>query len=192
MYHGDHPIQEICPRFTREEEAALAVRVQAGDGDARRTLMRSILPWVLRLACRWGREYHDRDELFSLGVEVVYDRLLLFDPARGRLTTFVGAVLCRRFARERKREATLRRPQELPEDLIGREHDPERWRRVALIDRGVDRLPPREADVVRRRMAGQTLREVGDALSLSKERVRQIEAQAHDRLRAYLRNEGHV
>ena len=56
----------------------------------------------------------------------------------------------------------------------------------AEVRRAVARLAGREAEIVRRRMAGETLRAVGKAMGLTPERVRQIEAEAHGRLRTML------
>ncbi len=56
----------------------------------------------------------------------------------------------------------------------------------------VDKLPPRESDVIRTRFAldreYQTLQQIGDSLGISRERVRQIENEALDRLREWLVN----
>lgn len=62
--------------------------------------------------------------------------------------------------------------------------DPEPDDRVddALRD-AVARLPDREREVVRRRMAGETLKAIGESMGLTRERIRQIERDAHARLR---------
>ena len=46
------------------------------------------------------------------------------------------------------------------------------------------RLDPRERDVLIRRSKGETLKEIGKSIPLSRERIRQIEAQALQKLRA--------
>lgn len=77
--------------------------------------------------------------------------------------------------------------------------DPEQFDRVArreLVDgiaKAVDSLTPREARVIRRRFGmddggGATLAEVGEELSVSVERVRQIEAKAMRKLRHPVRS----
>ncbi|MGQ4809894.1 RNA polymerase sigma factor RpoD [Candidatus Entotheonellaceae bacterium PAL068K] len=61
----------------------------------------------------------------------------------------------------------------------------------ALVDhtqRALERLTPRQAEIIRRRFGlhgkpGETLRQIGDNLHLSHERVRQIEAEALTKLR---------
>jgi RNA polymerase primary sigma factor len=59
---------------------------------------------------------------------------------------------------------------------------------VAHTHRALERLSPREAEVLRRRYGlhgkpGETLRQIGEDLHLSHERVRQIEAEALSKLR---------
>lgn len=57
---------------------------------------------------------------------------------------------------------------------------------VEMVGAAIDSLPAREARVVRSRMTGLTLREVGSTESVTAERIRVIEQQAHDRLRRRL------
>jgi RNA polymerase primary sigma factor len=61
--------------------------------------------------------------------------------------------------------------------------------RAAALARAVDRLEPREREIVRLRFglgnaAPQTLEEIGERLNLTRERIRQIEGKALTRLRA--------
>ena len=62
------------------------------------------------------------------------------------------------------------------------------WEQAGLADE-IDKLPEREADIVRMRFAigeiesPMTLREIGKQLGISRERVRQLEHKALDRLR---------
>lgn len=54
------------------------------------------------------------------------------------------------------------------------------------IEKALSCLDPRRRDVVRRRMAGETLQEIGDSLGLTRERVRVLEAKALIKLRSRL------
>ena len=62
----------------------------------------------------------------------------------------------------------------------------------ALVHRALDRLDERELHIIRNRFGllggqEQTLEEIGKNLNLSRERVRQLEREAKDKLRASLR-----
>jgi RNA polymerase sigma factor (sigma-70 family) len=54
------------------------------------------------------------------------------------------------------------------------------------VRRAVRKLPPREQDIVTRRMAGETLKEIGDSQGVVKERIRQLEGNAWKKLREWL------
>ena len=63
------------------------------------------------------------------------------------------------------------------------------------VDHWLDQLPDRERDVIQRRFGlrnqhSETLAEVGDALGVTRERVRQIQIQALKRLRKISESEG--
>jgi RNA polymerase primary sigma factor len=81
-------------------------------------------------------------------------------------------------------------PQSLQTAAIERELDRIRAGELrSLIERALHRLPPREEKIVRRRFGigadrGLTLEAIGRELGLSRERVRQIEARALDKLAA--------
>ena len=55
-----------------------------------------------------------------------------------------------------------------------------------MVNSRVGRLNPRERDVVRRRMRGETLREIADDMDVCKERVRQIADVAYEKLKRNL------
>jgi RNA polymerase sigma factor (sigma-70 family) len=67
----------------------------------------------------------------------------------------------------------------------------EPWTLDAEPDDGIDAalrdavagLPERERRVVERRVAGETLKAIGESMGLTRERIRQIEREAHARLR---------
>jgi RNA polymerase sigma factor (sigma-70 family) len=56
---------------------------------------------------------------------------------------------------------------------------------VEMMNVALSLLKPRSADVLRQRMKGRTLEEIGDEMGLSKERIRQIEARAHQDLKNF-------
>jgi RNA polymerase sigma factor (sigma-70 family) len=86
------PIAELpknCPRFTVEQETELHARMQAGDQEARDLLARSIMPWAIKVICKFrGRGIAD-DELEGIAFYAIAETLNRWEPARGRLTTAV-------------------------------------------------------------------------------------------------------
>lgn len=54
--------------------------------------------------------------------------------------------------------------------------------RTAMLVAAIEQLDERSAEVVRRRLSGETLNQVGEVLDLSRERVRQVEAAALKRI----------
>ncbi|MEQ8370062.1 MAG: RNA polymerase factor sigma-32 [Alphaproteobacteria bacterium] len=74
-----------------------------------------------------------------------------------------------------------------PEELVGESHDHKV--RVSWLHEALDHLTPRERRIIVRRFLGPektTLAEIGDDFGVSKERIRQIEAKALDKLRENL------
>ena len=75
----------------------------------------------------------------------------------------------------------------LPDERVGEMIDGERWQ--TWLYQAMDRLNPREARILKaRRLSeeGATLEELGAALGISKERVRQIESRAMEKLKSAL------
>jgi len=160
---------------------------------AKHALVISVLPWVVTLA----RKYAPNGELhdwISIGNVHVCRNMDKFDPNLGRLTTFVARCLSRLYFREldqvrkRYRERCVGDLLVLsaPHAVVHPDPDLDRGHFRDDVDAAIAGLPPREGDVVRRRMQGQTLKEIGAHLSVSKERVRQLETRAHLRLRTSL------
>jgi RNA polymerase primary sigma factor len=79
------------PLLAAEEEAELAVRIRAGDGEARRRLIEANLRLVVALAKRFrgrGLEFPDLIQEGNIGLIQAVDR---FDPARGhRFSTYAA------------------------------------------------------------------------------------------------------
>lgn len=83
--------------------------------------------------------------------------------------------------------ATLVSDAPLPEEVVASTIDGERRRR--WLDRALSTLNPRELKIIRERRLsdeGETLETLGRRLGISKERVRQIESRAMEKLRAAL------
>ncbi|MCO5158854.1 MAG: RNA polymerase factor sigma-32 [Aquamicrobium sp.] len=83
--------------------------------------------------------------------------------------------------------ATLVSDAPLPEEVVARTIDGERRRH--WLDRALSTLNPRELKIIRERRLseeGETLEALGRRLGISKERVRQIESRAMEKLRAAL------
>jgi RNA polymerase primary sigma factor len=77
-------------------------------------------------------------------------------------------------------------------DILGDDHDPTAGydvaQRRALVEDAVDQLPSRLRHIVTARFwGGQTLQQVGDGMSLTRERVRQLESEALNLLRENLK-----
>ena len=186
------------------EEAELFVRARGGDVGARNVLVESVLPWVVTLVKRFcrgrflpGVEFED---LVSVGGEAVI--LAVdggFDPCRGRLTTYVTRKVFWALDLYCKENRSV---VHVPAYLFG---EPDRVRDGDLVGRGgvldgldfgevgdgewecfgeslfvdfyvaVGELVGDVGVVVRGRLEGRTLKEIGDSLGLSKERVRQLQ-----------------
>lgn len=58
----------------------------------------------------------------------------------------------------------------------------ERKRELAILERNIRRLRPRQQEILRARLAGRTLLEIGKTLGITRERVRQIESGAKQEL----------
>jgi RNA polymerase primary sigma factor len=123
-----------------------------------------------------------------------------FDYARGnKFSTYASWAIMKNYARtipdEHKRRDRFRAADmELLQAATDRREDEYQQRlatsdRMAQVGKFLDRLDQREQTIIIRRYGldherePQTLKEVGSALGVTKERVRQIEAKALEKLR---------
>ncbi len=65
------------------------------------------------------------------------------------------------------------------------DQDAEQGEQAIWLQESLTRLPPAWTSLLRERMAGRKLQEIADERGISKERVRQIQAKAIDRLREF-------
>lgn len=176
------------------------------DADAvRNHLAECNMRLVIWIARKFATNHAEFDELVSEGSMILLRAIDKFDYSRGfRFSTYVTHSVQRhffRFSNQRKRriQMELGSSSELlngapavEDDSVDHEAVMEEERRVArLVARMDECLDEREQVIVRRRFGidsvgvVRTLRDVASELGLSKERVRQIQVVAVDKLRDF-------
>ncbi|MEQ9410268.1 MAG: sigma-70 family RNA polymerase sigma factor [Fuerstiella sp.] len=173
------------------------------DADAvRNHIAECNLRLVISIARRFSNSSCDFDELMSEGNEILLKAITKFDYSRGfRFSTYATHSVQRHFYRfvrrlQRKNNLEFKTGSELLSELPMAEADPEigQWIReeqrvTELIARMSERLDEREQTVIAGRFGlsesgvVKTLRELAAELNLSKERVRQLQLMAVDKLR---------
>ncbi|MCA9051743.1 MAG: sigma-70 family RNA polymerase sigma factor [Planctomycetaceae bacterium] len=172
------------------------------DADAvRNHIAECNLRLVISIARRFSNSSFDFDELMSEGNEILLKAISRFDYTRGfRFSTYATHSVQRHFYRlvqRRMRRNTIEIPgsgeflAEVPqtaEDPVIAEWIREEHRMTELLARMSEILDEREQAVIRGRFgigtgAVKTLRELAEDLSLSKERIRQLQVTAVEKLR---------
>lgn len=173
-------------------------------GHIRRTLAESNLRLVVSLARKYSPTPQEFDEYVSDGLLILLGAIDKFDYSRGfRFSTYATHAIRRHFfrlCRRGQKQAERFRPTagEAMAELAAADERQETagdpaalYRR--LMESAGDRLTEREETVLHRRFGTdgrrmtQTLREVAMDLGISKERVRQIQIAALDKLRSAAR-----
>lgn len=204
--HGDWR-RPMRIRLPREEEIALYDRMREGDREARDRLVESQLPWVITLARKHVKPRHDQDDLIAVGVLALLQSLKSFDARKGRLSTWVRQpVEWRILAHLRAQSSIVHRPANRPINQAfvaawetAQQHtclpaeigvyEPSQMDDADLLVRdrlyrAIERLPERLRLVVRLRLKGMTLLQIGRDYGLTKERIRQMHNRAIELLRA--------
>lgn len=203
-------------RLTKEEETRLhQVWKETECPDAFRRLVESQLNWATNLAGRYTvgkrvREY-EFDELEATAWYAVVRAVRLFNPERGRLTTFVAWVV-----RSEMQRRDPGGPISLPMNShnvaekyrghyqaakeaqgLSKYTDPtyeEQWdsigylveneKNLANVMERLAQCDQRDQEIIRLRfLKGKTLQEVADLYGLSRERIRQIEVKTLNTIR---------
>lgn len=157
---------------------------------------------VISIARKFSTSTCDFDELMSEGNEILLKAITKFDYSRGyRFSTYATHAVQRHFyrytQRKHKRDSVEYRSSvellnELPQadaDELIQQWVQEEERMSALIAQMADRLDEREHRIVAARFGlttngvTKTLRELSAELDLSKERVRQLQIAAVEKLR---------
>ena len=202
------------PRFTKEQEARLAKKMNEGK-DARHQLILSCIPFAIRIATKRVRNHGMRDDIYSAAMLGLIRAVDSFDPSRGRLTTVVARVIQNGIYRDAGRHTgTVSLPSSISKSMT-----PETQKQFAMASIGATSiqdiptnhrglltpehpaddidddekeamhqwietcLSEREREVIQARLDGKKLREVGESLGVSRERVRQIEETAIAKLK---------
>ena len=191
----------------REEEARMIERMQAGDGEARA----SLIEHNLRLAAHIARKYtvpgYDADDLISIGTVGLIKGVNTYKPGSGtQLSTdcarCIEILMCLRASQKRRGDVSLQEPIGVDRegneitliDVLGTdggEVHGEVERRISLQSVRVlaeKCLRGREATVIRMRyglMDGKIYaqQEVADKLGISRSYVSRIEKKALERLK---------
>jgi RNA polymerase primary sigma factor len=167
----------------------------------RNQIIRSNLRLVVSIAKRYVRLSHDLFDLVSEGNVSLILAVEKFDYTRGfKFSTYASSVIIRNFARAFFEETRWRNRfvtgHEVAFATVADHRSGERaheddYRRVQrTVDRMLRRLSGRERKILVNRygLAGAdelTLERLGRELGISKERVRQIEWRAHEKLRQF-------
>ena len=157
---------------------------------------------VVSIARRFKSAADAFDEMISTGNLVLIKAVERFDYSRGfRFSTYathsVQRELYRSSSRGWKRQSTevLTAPEILLSSVVARsdlQRYEEQDRKVDYVRSLMEKvLPDREQQIVSSRFGlnsnshSQTLREIGEKMGLSKERIRQLQLRALDRLRSF-------
>lgn len=137
--------------------------------------------WVVKIASKycWGQV--EFLELVQAGNEGLMEALIRFDSSRGvKFLTYATP-----WVKKRIREAALIRQDEEFVDALSCCTNEGYDERFDLIMQAVEELSEKERMVVKERLQGKKLNEIG--LDVTKQRVEQIEKAAHRKIRKKLK-----
>ena len=193
-------VRASARRLSPPEEKRLAQRVQrTGDPAAARALVNAHLALVVKIARDFRHLHGNLLELIQEGNLALTRAVHRYDPERCGTISAYAASWVRTYL-ERFVVANLGRNEDIdvvdvtddetapPADLLMEEQQ-DRARLAAVLPAFEQRLTPREREIFRARLVSDepsTLSRTGLELGLSAERIRQIERELTDRLRAQI------
>lgn len=190
---------QSAEELTRYAEACL----NAADA-VRSRIVRANVRLVVSIARRFVSDHEDLDELISDGNAVLLNAVERFDYSRGfRFSTYATHAIRREYYRRYRRSRRRREVEVITEPGILRsvaadrtldEHYEKEAELLAAVETLMqEHLDQRDREILRSRVGldsdkpAQTLREIGEKLGISKERVRQLQARAVNSLRNLIR-----
>ncbi|MFM7183791.1 MAG: sigma-70 family RNA polymerase sigma factor [Planctomycetota bacterium] len=188
---AEHPNSRLMDQIERLYDEAIEIKNR---------IVRANLRLVVSIAKRRVSPGDGFFDLVSDGNMSLIRAVEKFDYSRGnKFSTYASWAIMKNYARtipdeHKHRDRFRAADMELLQSAADRREDESQRRiatsdRLAQVSRFLDRLDSREQTIVIRRYGldhrhePQTLKEVGSALGVTKERVRQIEAKALEKLR---------
>ena len=200
-YRASQLRKALAPSGVRPSELDEIDRLLREALAVRNHIVRSCLRLVVFVVKRYARPGQDYGELVSEGNLSLMRAVEKFDVARGfKFSTYATCAITRNLVRMTATEMTWRRrfadgPPELLDvvcddrpDALECERGRDRER--ATVRQLLEQLSEREREVIVNRFGlegapRKTLRRLGEDLGICRERVRQIEQQARDKLRRF-------
>lgn len=165
-------------RLTKEEEIEHYEKYKNGDVESGKLIIESVLPWAIQLAQRKNIKEFEFDDLIQEVFLAVVECFQKFDPHKSRFTTFVAkAIHWRTLKLMRKYKDG--RSVNFSEPVIKCYFDHEEFEFVDALEN----LTERDRKVIIMRYHGYTLKEIGKQLNLTRERVRQLEKRAIEKIK---------
>ena len=207
----DYYIKKV--KLNREEEKELILAAQAGSKEARDKMVMAFLPFVTYLA-RLKSQHRDMD-ILNAGIQGILVSIDRFDVSKGnRFATFARHWIMEKMIEEMQSKNNLSRmspkvrkhcidnnlmnPIDVGEEKFRNlrpvipsiEKDLIKIQMTEAVRRAVAALGDREADIITNHVMEEscTLNDLGDKYGITRERIRQIEATALQKLRIKLRS----
>ena len=178
--------------LTKKDERTLFKSFKKGNLSSRDLIVRHNLRLVAHVAQKFSRDTETFEELYAEGYHVLFHAIDKFDLEYGtKFSTYAMWWLRQAISKFLKIKNGNGLSSEIEiEDEYKDGQKIEDQERRDVIWQGLSRLTEREKDIVIRRFGlnqdSQTLEEIGVLYSLSKERIRQIEARALKKLKPFL------
>jgi RNA polymerase sigma factor (sigma-70 family) len=183
-----------CKPLTKEEEAEACRRKDAGDQQAFNRLVEAVVPYAIDLARQYSRRSTDGEDMAQVAILAVIGAIPRFDAKKGRLTTFVTSPIIWALLNSRdnyfsavhvprwNEKKRINRASEFPKNAVPAvdshedevDDNEESQERLASVRYVMNDMPERWCSVLLKRCQGLSLKEIGDEMGLTKERVRQL------------------
>lgn len=194
------PVQAMKP-LSRQRELQLIALAKAGDLQARSALLTQYHWMLWRFAVKTKTRTEMAEDLYQEAVIAFFRSIELFNPRKKvRLTTYLYSRIPYILKRIAGEDGVIRVPEKcqrlsqyadnaerasvvlsINEKLDITENTPgddPLARERELLHAEIQRLPEKERIVIRERIAGKTLQEIGDRLGIAREWVRKIQLRA--------------